>query len=240
MKQNGYRPSYKNRWLLVTGGILTLQQWALYEYLIDVMDWDPRHDNFGLLEFFPDEMVEVFHKSSESIGDWFRCLVNKRFVRLCDKKRKLYRIKNPERYVFGKASQHELSERNISVEKLLENICFSENDRDNSNISQEKIPIIHESHTWSSASKALSSFRDSLGYETKQVGRTTEEYREIYREGGYSLLLPEDMRWIDENQHFETRPIYRKDEDLSDQDLADVFYEGNMEKYSSYLKSKYV
>ncbi|MEI6691013.1 MAG: hypothetical protein WCL07_04695 [bacterium] len=226
MKRNGYRPSYKNRWLLRIGEVLTLQQWALYEYLLDCMDWDPRHDNFGLFEFFPDEMVGVFHKSPESIGDWFKYLVEKRFVKLFDKKRKLYGMKNPERYIFGKASQYELSERNITVEKLLENICFSENEMEITKVIQENIPKISMPLIWSDTPKALSSFKDDLSIENRQAGRDLDGYREIYKNEGYSFLLPEDMMWIDQSQSFDKPIIRKKVETMTDREVDDIFLRG--------------
>lgn len=226
MKRNGYRPSHKNRWLLISERILTLRQWALYEYLLDDMDWDHRHDNFGLFEFYPDEMVDVFHKSSESIGDWFKCLVDKSFVRLRDKKRKLYEVKNPERYVFGKASRYELSERNISVEKLLENIRFSERDGEITETVKEKIPQIIPSGVWKDRSKALSSFKDGLGIESRQGVRTLGDYKEIYQTEGYALLLPEDMMWIDQNQLFNNPILSKTLENMTHLEVDDIFLKG--------------
>ena len=36
----------------------------------------------------------------------------------------------------------------------------------------------------------------------KQIVRSKEEYRQIYKEGSYIGLTPDDMEWIDINQTF--------------------------------------
>jgi hypothetical protein len=190
------------------------------------MDWDHRHDNFGLFEFFPDELECVFHKKPESINDWFTCLLSKRFVKLSDKKRKLYAVKNPERYVFGKAPQCELSERNITIEKLLENICFSDSEMIITRAIQENIPKISTSQIWEVSTKALSSFKDDLGIKNMKTVRSLYDYKEIYTNDGYSGLLPEDMMWIDQNQKFDNPIIPRTMDNMTSQEVDDIFLRG--------------
>ena len=49
-----------------------------------------------------------------------------------------------------------------------------------------------------SSSKVQSSLVLNKSVINQQL-KTDEEYQRIYDEGGYKFLMPDDMRWIDEN-----------------------------------------
>jgi len=46
-KLRGFRPTYKNRHIALRD--LSDGAFRLHELLIDICDWDPRHNNFGLV-----------------------------------------------------------------------------------------------------------------------------------------------------------------------------------------------
>ena len=129
MKLSGYRVSHRNRWLLLTNEILSLQGFLLFEYYLDSMDFDIKHENYGLFEAYPDEIAECFNnKKKETIKAWHNGLLTKGFIEIADKQRRLFRIKSPARYrvsCCGKASEFAKDEKRIpSLDFFLENICF--------------------------------------------------------------------------------------------------------------------
>lgn len=99
MEKKGYRVTHRNRWALITQKILTQKEFLLFEYYLDIMDWDPEHKKYGFFEVYLDDIAPVFKVSTDAIRIWNKGLVNKRFIKLLDKKHKQYAVKNPSRYL---------------------------------------------------------------------------------------------------------------------------------------------
>ena len=233
MKLNGYRATHRNRWLLLQKRILTSQEFLLLEYFIDSMDFDHKHENYGLFTAYPEVIAEYFNKGVETINDWCNGLLNKSFIEIIDKKREVYRIKSPERYgtVFGgKAPDFAKKEKTTNtLDNILQNICFY----------PEKAKIIPKkvkSLASNTPSKALGSFKGELGsshiYTNKTVlivqeVRSDAEYQRIYDEGNWGKFTPDDMKWVDEHSSLEI-PIR---DTLHEKHIIDVYFNGDWSEY---------
>lgn len=115
----GFRASHRIRWQLLGERILTEKQLLLYEYLIDLADRGERHKKYGMFEFFAEELVSVFHKTSETIGDWFERLCELGFVVSVDVNRSRYKIIKYERYTTFHASEYAKLEAGLPIRKVL-------------------------------------------------------------------------------------------------------------------------
>ena len=212
MKSNGYRASHRNKWFLLTKDILTLREFMLFEYYIDNIIFGKKYPNkYGQFESFTQEIALKFHVTEKSVRDWHTGLIGKGFIQLVDPLRHLYTLKNPTRHIVGlaqwggEASKYAELETDQSVDFILENIKFLPSIGKN-------IPTLSHSPILSdtnSSQNSLSSSKDpmfSMGNRNavviKQVVRSKEEYRQIYKEGSYIGLTPDDMEWIDINQTF--------------------------------------
>ena len=191
----GYRATHRNRWTLLKRNILTAKEFLLFEYYLDLMDWDPKHRIYGEFQTFLEDTATVFDLSEDAIRIWHNGLVSKNFILLVSKRLGKYKIKNPSRYLLdgrkgGKASEFGKQENEIDdFETVLKNICFS----------QQKIEK-NQQNTIKSASTyvepLISSKVDDL---SMSPIRTREEYRQIKKELDFKLLTEEDMEWIDAN-----------------------------------------
>ncbi len=241
MKRNGYRPSHRNRWLLLKEGILSRELFLFWEYCLDQMLFDKRNPGYGTATVNFGEVLSIFGvKSLTSVRTWYNELINLGLVRVLDSGSHVLEIVNCERYIQGGNGQvGSYSEREYdqTTDMIKQSIGFCRQLSDDKNQSTDaKASVLLKSGD----SKALSSFKVDLGSISKQVTRTMDDYKEIYLEGSYSLLLPEDMMWIDQSQYFESQNMLRVDDPANDRDIADVFFQGNMRKYNSHLQIKSV
>lgn len=98
-KLNGYRASHRNRWVVKRDLNLTDPEFVLFEFLLDITDFDTRHDKFGCFEYIPSDIAEVFNVSERTIKRRFKSLLSLKLLKEFDLKRYLYRIPNFQRYV---------------------------------------------------------------------------------------------------------------------------------------------
>lgn len=160
MKRNGYRPSHRNRFLLLE--IISLQAFILLEYYLDQMDFDPRHKMYGTFEVCFSDLCEVFHCGSETtIRNWHKLLIKQGLI-ICTERKNVFAISRPERYICatrlgsGKADQYAEQEKDQSIEVILQSLGqalqhtghLHQSIGENHSISQINTP-----------SKALSSFK---------------------------------------------------------------------------------
>lgn len=209
MKLIGYRASHRNRWLLLSNNILSKEEFLLFEYYLDVMVWDLVNLKAGVFEVFIEEIAPIFDKSPSTIREWHNGLLDKGFIQLFDKKRKLYTTKSPERYQFdgrkgGKACKYyEDEEANSTIGFLLQNICFlpqkvGKIQQNTTNLaSNDKKALI--SSNVECISNTPTSYKKVVYH--KEKVRSSEEYQEIYKENGCQGFSPEDMRIADEVTH---------------------------------------
>ncbi len=237
MKLNGYRASHRNRWLLLKNGVLTAQEFLLFEFYLDSMDFDLDHENFGLFVAFTEETTQYFNKEEETIKDWHNGLLNKGFIELVNKKREQFRIKSPKRYVTafgGKAKEFAKEEKNTpTLDFILQNICFI----------PEKAEINPLNNTVSAlkdTSKALGSskgeYRVPFNGSQKvvlisQSVRSEADYLKIRHENNFQNLSTEEMKWIDEN----VREKVEIEDDQQEKEIVRIYFDGNWDKYKSSL-----
>ncbi|OGM59100.1 hypothetical protein A3A75_05580 [Candidatus Woesebacteria bacterium RIFCSPLOWO2_01_FULL_39_10] len=126
MSINGYRVSHRNRWLLLKNKILTIHEFLLLEYYIDVSDWDDRHKKYGVFEAYLEEISEEFGRKKDAVRKWHNGLYSKKFIVAYDLKRKLFQLKSPQRYNTKNAEVfHKEEDNEKALETLLLNITFS-------------------------------------------------------------------------------------------------------------------
>lgn len=204
MKLTGFRASHRNRWQLVQSKILSLQEYLLLEYYLDIMDFDGNHEKFGTFEVFYDEIGEIFNRSVDSIRDWHKGLVEKGFVKVADEKRHLFLIPTPRRYVVsgkkkGMAYFYAQIEKTVHTNETLQaTINFSQGNTENS-------PLNSNSLLKEDTSKALTSFKDKSRLPS---------------------VPSNDTKGINSTE----------DKELSHQDIADTFFQGNLFDYLDHLE----
>lgn len=128
MKLNGFRPSHRNRWLLLKNKVLTRPEFLLLEYYIDLMDFDSSHEAFGTFKVNFSEATKILnYNSSNSARLPHKKLLKSGIISPTENKH-VYRINNPERYVpetqkwKGLASTFATNEKNQSCSKIFQNI----------------------------------------------------------------------------------------------------------------------
>lgn len=241
MKLIGYRASHRNRWLLLSNNTLSKEEFLLFEYYLDVMVWDLVNLKAGVFEVFIEEIAPIFDKSPSTIREWHNGLLDKGFIQLFDKKRKLYTTKSPERYQFdgrkgGKASEYQkVEEANPTIGFLLQNVCFSpqkvgKNPQNTTNLaSNDKKALI--SSNVECISNTPTSYKKVVTL--RQKVRSPEEYKQMYKESGSQGLSPDDMRLADEVTHEEIVVESEKQE----KKIADQWFGGNKVEYEKHVKT---
>jgi len=95
----GYRPSHRNKWLLVASNLLTFQELAIFDFLIDQLDFDKRHIKYGTFELDIDEVAKFFNVSSNTIRMKINKLLGLGLLRIVNKKKHIYSIANFNKFI---------------------------------------------------------------------------------------------------------------------------------------------
>lgn len=205
-KLNGYRPTHRNRWKLLSEKIITLQELSLLEYYADIVDFDKDHDKFGLFEIDFNEIKQVFVCSENTVRNWHSKLLQLGFIEKTSKKH-WFKLICHERYINpgywgGKAAEYGIIEKDQPIETILQSFGL------NLQSIEEKLQQIGKKKdkqkvtTTEIGSIAIGSSKDEYKDSfLEEVPKTFEDYKKIKEEEGYKLLTEEDMKWIDENIH---------------------------------------
>lgn len=123
-KLNGYRCSHRNKWLLLSFHILSLQSLVLLEFYVDIFDFDVKHDTFGTFRANFAEIAEFLGFSVSSIRAWHKELLVNGFVSPTDQKG-VYTLTNAKRYISpgfwkGDAAYYSTFEKNQPVEAIVQ------------------------------------------------------------------------------------------------------------------------
>lgn len=115
-KLKGYRASHRNRWIAKRALNLTDSEFTLFEFLLDITDFDTRHDKFGCFEYIAEDVADVFGVSRRTINRRFKSLLSLKLIKKSDPKRNLYKVPNFQRYVSdigikGKATDYVKEEK---------------------------------------------------------------------------------------------------------------------------------
>lgn len=218
---NGYRPSHRNRWLLLQHKILTKEELLLFEYYLDQMDFDFRHVQFGTFQVNFSELSQLFgykvNKSNNSIRSKHNKLLEVGLI-YPTRDSNFFAIKNPERYIAetsiwkGKASTFRKNEMDKPTEVVIESMRgqFQSTETEFQSIETKFQPVEKSKPILLDklSSRALGSSKvesnlikeseESLAEGPSRTVRTTQGYLDIHKEGGYSTLSPEDMKYLDE------------------------------------------
>lgn len=246
---NGYRASHRNRWFLISKRILTLQEFLLFEYYLDLMGFDKSHcDKFAVFTVYFDEITLVFNKHQDTIRNWHDGLIAKGFIKIFDEKRKLYTVKSPLRYVIGlaqwggEASKYTKEEKNQTQEFILKNIRFFRPESEKILPKSDNLALKPSISTENSlgSSKDCSIVSSPIGSKKvvviKQEVRSDSEYQKMCQDGGFTNLTPDDMKWIDQNITEEIEI----ENDEQEKSAVEIFFNGDWDKYqkSLFLKTK--
>jgi hypothetical protein len=99
MKTNGFRPSHRNKWMLLQKKILDPISLLLFEYYLDQMDFDSKHKGYGCFEVSFQDITKLFgYSSTNSIRSRHNKLLKLGMISPTSKKH-LFKVHNPERYV---------------------------------------------------------------------------------------------------------------------------------------------
>lgn len=201
-KLNGWRPTHKNKWLLVSYSILTSMELSLLEFYADIMDFDFKHgEKQGLIEVYYDEIAKFFKCSENTIRNRHNKLLYLGFINETSRKR-IYRLACYERYITpgiqwkGKASKYEELERNQPIEIILQSFGLDlqtiEEKLQNIGKKLKERTVIKPN----TDSRGLGSSKD--GYKDTPLSHTKDEAEE---EIEYQKLTDDDMEWIIKNVH---------------------------------------
>jgi hypothetical protein len=118
-KLNGYRCSHRNRWLLIFDGKLSLQSLSLFEFYIDISDFDPKHLAYGTFKIDFSKISSIFLCSPNTVRNWHNQLKKHGLIQSTDE-RGVYKITFPERYNSpgrwqGESGSYAKAEKNQSI-----------------------------------------------------------------------------------------------------------------------------
>ena len=87
MTLNGYRPTHRNKWLLIQSGILNIQELAFLEFCADTMGYYKKNPNYGLVRIDIGETKKLFNcKSENTIRGWLNKLLETGFIQKTEKR----------------------------------------------------------------------------------------------------------------------------------------------------------
>lgn len=189
---NGYRPSHRNRWVLINSGILKPQEFLLFEYYLDIMDFDPSHTNtYGTFTYCPKEISLIFGRKKPAINSWHRTLLQSDLI--CSTSTKnIYEIPNANRYITpgkwqGQAGEYARQEKHMSHQEIIDSLKRNTNIDYKNTKNNRKIVNPHQIKTDASEScpsKALVSSKDESNY---------------CSDLSQSILDPSDIQWINDH-----------------------------------------
>jgi len=127
-KLNGYRPTHRNKWFLIYSETLSYRALLLFEYYLDIFDFDIHHDTFGEFHVSFSQIRELFRiKSDNTIRSWHDELLATGLIQETNRPH-IFLIKNPLRYINpglkwkGEAAQYASDEKDQSIGYILKKI----------------------------------------------------------------------------------------------------------------------
>lgn len=195
---NGYRPTHRNKWLMIAEGWLTLQEVMLLEYYADQTVFDPsKSETYGSFVVNIPTISKIFRKSNNTIRNWHNGLQTKGLIHLVEKPN-VYQLASFQRYMNpgrwkGKAGEFAHSEKNQWVEHIFQLIGVSPQIIEQT---AQQVAQSQSKNLKKSQSKALSSFKDQSKV---NLPRSYKDYTEMYKDNDYQGMTPDDMAWVDHN-----------------------------------------
>ncbi len=233
LKLNGYRASHRNKWRFIQCGLLNIQELSLLEFYADQMGFDRKNSWYGLVQIDFKKTARVFRRCPNAVRNWHKKLLKRGLIKKTAE-RGIFRLICHERYVNpgkrwqGKAAHYVGLEKNKPVKVMFQNFGI------NFQIIEDNVQLVVKKKPQNpkeSLSVAISSSKVQSNLSSKksvvyQQSRADEEYQRIYDKGGYKLLTPDDMRWIDENVG--VKSIKRS---MLEKNVVETFFNNDYETY---------
>ncbi len=236
-KLNGYRCSHRNKWLFIKNEVLSIQSLVLWQFYIDISDFDKKHNDYGLFCVDFEKICKIFNNSSNTIRNWHKELIKVGLIKATEDKH-VFRILVMDRYISpgfwgGKAAEYVEKEKGKSIEEILKIIGIG-----NKSVEGKFQSVIKKRKDLSSPkrSKAISSYKDNTSSnkaKDHKLARTEKEYQELKNSDSFKDLEISDMRLIDEIMSKQNKND--DSESYNEQDIVDIFFNGNWKKYKSHL-----
>jgi len=177
---------------------LTTQELGYFTIAVVSSDWNEGEYRYGFIRHEIKKLAKIWNIPESTLGENFKKLVKKGVL---TKKLDAFQVKDFE--YFEKA--HAYKNESLSDEDLKEifGISLLENGFP---LLKTEIPL----HDLSKVPKVLNvSHKVVINKVARPENtiRTTADYTKIYEDGGYSSLLPEDMKWLDEHITSDGRTI---------------------------------
>lgn len=179
-KLRGYQKAPRDRFELLINKVLNQEEFILYEFGIAITDWDIEHvETYGTFEATNKEIAMALGwKSDSTVSRHKKSLIKKGLFYI--ENSGLISPKDFDKWQLRKFLPAKIHESPAHAQTQPANIQDSSS-KMQENRGQEEV-------------YSLSFFKGN-----SSLLRKEEEYQKIYKEGGYTLLTPDDMRWIDEN-----------------------------------------
>jgi len=176
---------------------LTVNDLGYFIIALISADWNEGDYRYGLVRHDIRKLAKVWNIPESTLGGNLQKLINKGVL---TKKLDTFQV-NDFKY-FEKA--HAYKNESLSDEDLKE--IFGNSLLENGfPLLNPEIPLLNPEIPLHDLSKVPKVLNVSLKVVINKVNkpeltiRTTADYTKIYDEGGYTTLLPEDMRWLDEH-----------------------------------------
>lgn len=179
-KLNGFQKAPKDRFLLLTKGILTSEEFVVYELGLAITDWDRDHDEdvYGKFQATNKQIAEVCGwKSDSQVSRIKKKLIEKGYF-IRDEEQ--LRVKDFEKWQLRKKGFANTQEHSVKLQPVVANM---QEDLANTQDIQDQNAIY-----------PLSSYKDDLG-----LARTDADYQSFVNSGQHGSMTIDEMRWIDEN-----------------------------------------
>jgi len=185
-------------------------------------DWDKNEYRKGFIRFKLKELAVIWNISYSTLYSNIKKLFGKE---LLFKEKDTLKIKDFDLFI-KKGAEHLVKNKitDLEIKKLF----------------PDSIGRFHNFEN--SETKNSISFKSSskVGFNTypkgvciKQSVRTKESYEQIYKNGGFLSLTPDDMQWIDEN----IEEIIEIDSKEMEKNIIEMYFNGDRDKYKNSLVS---
>lgn len=183
-KLKGYQKASRDRFLLIAEGILTHEEFVIYELGVALTDWDKTHvETYGTFLASNLQLAQLLHwKSDSTVSRHRQKLIQKGFFIVGNDGRTL--IKDYEKWQLKRLPENTSEKMQASSAKM----------QPTNAVLHETPAKMHESSP-QNPDQPLVSFKGNSSFKTK------EEYQRIWKEDYKSSpdFTPDDMKWIDQN-----------------------------------------
>lgn len=204
---NGVRFCHRNRWLLLANGFLTIPEFTLLEFCIDMAFWNNPKEFLGIVEATQEEMANYLgYKNASSVSRPLQSLCKLGFLKQEGKSR--LRVVDIKRYLTqvisgGVAVKTAKIEKDITLKDLLDSMHIkNDSNQDDIDCNQGNVDYNQENSkvlAIKSSVQASDSFKldsSSSILSASWSNKTDSEIEVMLDEIGCTRLMPDDIRLI--------------------------------------------